>query len=164
MEDRLETPEIDVEKVMKQIRENVRKRRQGFPPSKAASPLPPDQVAADLTSLHRGNDIYPLRFTSHRRVLGRFVVLAKKMLQQLLTPILERQLAYNAANTRVTSSLWEQIATLRQQQAEVLQALRAEVGAQLAGVQQQQAAVQAEIATVGQRQADTLQALRAATK
>jgi SAM-dependent methyltransferase len=161
MEDMLETPEIDVEKVMEQIRENVRKRRQGFPPSKAASPLPTDQVAANLTSLHRGYDIYPLRFTSHRRVLGRFVVLAKKMLQQLLAPILERQLAYNAANTRVTSSLWEQVATLRQQQAEALQALYAEMAAQLAGVQQQQAAVQAEVAALGQRQADILQALRA---
>jgi O-antigen chain-terminating methyltransferase len=164
MEDRLETPEIDVEKVMEQIRKNVRKRRQGLPPSKAASPLPPDQVAADLTSLHRGNDIYPLHFTSHRGVLGRLVVLAKKMLQQLLTPILERQLAYNAANTRVTSALWEQVATLRQQQAEALQALRVEVGAQLAGVQQQQAAVQAAVAAVGQCQADTLRALRAEAK
>ena len=164
MEHRPETPEIDVEKVMEQIRENVRKRRQGFPPSKTASPLPPDQVAADLTSLHRGSDIYPLRFTSHRRVLGRLVVLAKKMLQQLLTPILDRQLAYNAANTRVTSSLWEQVATLRQQQAEALQALRLEVKAQLAAVQQQQAAVQAEIATLRQQQAEALQALRAATK
>jgi len=163
MEDMLETPEIDVEKVMEQIRENVRKRRQGFSPSKAASPLPTDQVAADLTSLYRSCAIYPLRFTSHRRVLGRFVILAKKMLQHLLAPILERQLAYNAANTRVTTSLWEQVATLRQQQAEALQALRVEVGAQLAGVQQQ-AAVPAAVTAVEQRQADTLQALGAEAK
>ena len=159
MEDMLEIPEIDVEKVMEQIRENVRKRRQEFPPSDAASPPPTDQVAVDLTSLHRGYDIYPSHFTSHRRVLGRFVVLAKKMLQKLLTPILERQLAYNAANTRVTSYLWEQVEKLRQQQAtalqalqeqmeglgqhhtDVLQAMRAAVGAQVAGIQQQQAAV-----------------------
>ena len=49
----MESPKIDVEKVMEQIRENVRKRRQEFPPSKATSPLPTDQDVADLTSLHR---------------------------------------------------------------------------------------------------------------
>jgi SAM-dependent methyltransferase len=170
MEDRLEIPEIDVEKVMEQIRENVRKRRQELPPSQVAGPPPIDQVPADLTLLHRNHNIYPMHFTSHRKVWGRCVVLAKKVLQKLLTPILERQLAYNVANTRVTSHLWEQvttlyqqqadalqalrlIATLRQQQADALQALRAEVGAQVAGGLQQQA-------DALQRQADALQALR----
>src|SRR5262249_15331936 len=103
--------------------------------------------------LHSGHDIYPLRFTSHRRVLGHFVVMAKKMLQQLLTPILERQLAYNVANTRVTSSLWEQVESLRQQQATALQALRADVVAQVAAVQQQATALQALRAEVGAQMA-----------
>ena len=168
MEDMLEIPEIDVAKVMEQIRENVRKRRQEFPPSNAASPPPTDQVLVDLTSLHRGYDIYPTRFISHRRVLGRFVVLAKKMLQKLLTPILERQVAYNAANTRVTAYLREQVETLRQQQATALQALQQTVTEQMEELGQQQAtALQALQQTVteqmeelGQQQADALQALR----
>jgi SAM-dependent methyltransferase len=126
MEDMLEAPEIDVEKVMEQIRENVRKRRQEFPLSRTVSAHPTDQAAVDLASLRKGYDIYPPSFTSHRRVLGRLVVVAKKMLQQLLMPILERQVAYNAANTRLTSSLWEQLNILLQQQAEVSQALRVE--------------------------------------
>src|SRR6266705_2290565 len=183
MEDMAGSPEIDVAKVMEQIRENVRKRRQEFPPSEAVSPPPTGQMAVDLTSLRRGYAIYPIHFTSHRRVVGHFVVLVKKLLQKLLTPILERQLAYNAANTRVTSHLWEQATALQalqqtvtaqleelgqeqaavealgQRQADALQALRAEVGAQMAGVQQQQAAdVGAQVAGV-QQQADALQAL-----
>ena len=170
MEDMLESPEIDVEKIMEQIRENARKHRQGFSPSDAASPLPTDQVAVDLTFLHRDYDIYSIHFTSHRRGLGRFVVLIKKLLQQLLTPILERQSAYNAANTRVTSYLWDQAEKLRQRQAHALQALQE----QMEGVQQQQAAVQAKVVALGhqqvamqaavealgQQQADALQALR----
>ena len=148
MEDMAGSPEIDVAKVMEQIRENVRKRRQEFPPSEATSPPPTGQMAVDLTSLRRGYAIYPVHFTSHRRVVGHFVVLVKKLLQKLLTPILERQLAYNAANTRVTSHLWEQ--------ATALQALQQTVTAQLEELGQKQAAVEA----VGQRQADALQALR----
>src|SRR6266704_280638 len=134
MEDMAGSPEIDVAKVMEQIRENVRKRRQEFPPSEAVSPPPTGQMAVDLTS--------------HRRVVGHFVVMVKKLLQKLLTPILERQLAYNAANTRVTSHLWEQ--------ATALQALQQTVTAQLEELGQEQAAVEA----LGQRQADALQALR----
>src|SRR5262249_51745559 len=48
-----------------------------------------------------------------------------------------------------------------QQQATALQALRAEVGAQMAAVQQQQAALQAEVTAWGQSQGDALQALGA---
>jgi SAM-dependent methyltransferase len=161
MEDMLETPEIDIEKVMEQIRGNVRKRRQKFPPFKAANPLPTDQVATDLTSLHRDSDIYPLRFTSHRRVLGHFVVLAKKLLQQLLTPILERQLAFNTATARLTSSLWEQVVRLCQQQDTALQALQEQLWG---GAQQHISALQAlraEMVALGQAQSDALQALRA---
>src|SRR5262249_14393150 len=168
MEDRLEIAEIAVEKIMEQIRESVRKHQQEFSPSAAVSTPPTDQVAVDLTTLHRDYDIYPLHFASHRRVWGRFVVLAKKTLQKLLTPILARQLAYNAANTRVTSALWEQVAALRQQQADALQTLRMEVGAQVAGLQQQQAdalqtlrmEVGAQVAGLQQQQADALQTLR----
>src|SRR6266704_1815040 len=152
MEDMAGSPEIDVAKVMEQIRENVRKRRQEFPPSEAVSPPPTGQMAVDLTSLRRGYAIYPIHFTSHRRVVGHFVVLVKKLLQKLLTPILERQLAYNAANTRVTSHLWEQ--------ATALQALQQTVTAQLEELGQKQAAVEA----VGQQQADALQALRVAAE
>src|SRR5262249_47024730 len=52
------------------------------------------------------------------------------------------------------------VEALVQQQTDALQALRAEVGAQVVGVQQQQAAGQAAVETLVQRQTDALQALR----
>ena len=174
----METPKIDVEQVMEQIRENVRKRRQEFPPSKATSSLPTDQDVADLTSLHRNHEIYPLRFISHRRVLGHFVVLAKKLLQQLLTPILERQLAFNTATARLTSSLWKQVAALYQQQETALQALQEQLwgstaahrclagaagrdGSIRTGSERCPAGAAGRGGSVGTGQSDALQALRA---
>src|SRR5262245_19777893 len=130
MEDMAESPEVDVERIMEQIRENVRKRQQrespsddaSPPPSDGASPPPPEPVLEELTALHCGYALYPLHFTSHRRGVGLMVVWAKKLLQKLLTPVLERQSAYNAANARVSAQLWEQAGTWRQQQATALQA------------------------------------------
>jgi SAM-dependent methyltransferase len=118
-----ETPEINVEKIMERIRENIRKRRQE-PAVPTPTPLvPPDQFAADLGLLHSHYDIYHLHFTSHRRALGRLVVSAKKLLRTLLTPILERQVAYNGANARVASAFWEYLAKTSAEQASALQAL-----------------------------------------
>src|SRR5262249_55598155 len=107
---------------------------------------------------HRGYAIYPGHFTSHRRVVGHFVVFVKKLLQKLLTPIWERQAAYNAANTRVTTHLWEQAEALRQQQATALQVMQQTGTAQVEELEQRQAAV----AAVGQRQAESLESLRTA--
>ena len=89
------------------------------------------------------------------------MVLAKKLLQQLLTPILERQLAFNTATARLTSSLWKQVATLYQQQETALQALQEQLWG---GAQQHTGALQAlraEMVALGQAQSDALPALRA---
>ena len=77
--------------------------------SNLSGSLPNDPVSADLVSLHRNYNIYYTRFSSHRRVLGPCVVFAKKMFRKLLTPILMRQVAYNAANTRVVTHLVEEL-------------------------------------------------------
>ena len=42
---------------------------------------------------------------SHRRVLGSLVLTTKKAIRKLLAPILDRQVAYNAASTRVATHL-----------------------------------------------------------
>lgn len=174
--------EVNVEQVMEQIREDIRRRRQGSSPADGGSPASHNPVAADLASLHNTYDLSRVYFTSHRRVLGRFVIFAKQGLRKLLSPILQRQLAYNAANTRVASYLWEQVEGIRQQQAAALpalreitlgqidsleqqqvtalQALQVEVAEQVEGIRRQQAAVQEEIAGLGQQQATALHALR----
>jgi ubiquinone/menaquinone biosynthesis C-methylase UbiE/cell division protein FtsB len=141
---------VDVEKIMQQIRKDISARRPEFSPAKS-DVLPPDgQVANDIASLHSGYDIYHIRFASHRKALGWLVILLKKMLRRLLTPILERQLAYNAANTRVASHLWQQVERMSQQ--------HAMVRAELEALRQQQMALQTELTALRQ-QAEALQRL-----
>jgi O-antigen chain-terminating methyltransferase len=178
-----ERQQIQVEASTEQIRENLRQQQEIIPA--AAANLPSDApVAADLTSLHSGYDIYHIRFTSRRKVLGWLVVLAKRVLRQLLTPILERQLDYNAANARMISHLWQraialqqisqelagqigrvhqelagQIGRVQQEQAAALQVLQAELAGQIGGVHQEQVAallaLRAELAgQIGRVQAE----------
>jgi tRNA (mo5U34)-methyltransferase len=71
-----------------------------------------EQGSDDLTLLRSAGDLTRIAFTSHRRRLGPLVVLAKKGLSRLLTPILERQTAYNTANARVIASLKNEISAL----------------------------------------------------
>ena len=76
------------------------------------SPAKGNQRIVDLELLLIGGDLTRMNFTSHRRALGPLVVLAKKTLSRLLTPILERQTAYNAANTRLITSLKDEFSAL----------------------------------------------------
>jgi 2-polyprenyl-3-methyl-5-hydroxy-6-metoxy-1,4-benzoquinol methylase len=77
------------------------------------------------------------------------IVYAKKILHRLLTPVLERQSAYNAVNTRLMSALWERAERLQEEQAAVLEALRAEETAFLEALREAAAfrALQAEVAS-----------------
>ena len=103
-----EVQEIDVEQIMERIRENIRRRRSAgdIPtPEHDTSPFLHGQVAADLDYLHSGYDINNMPLVSHRRILGSFVLVTKKVIRKLLAPILERQVAYNAASARVATAL-----------------------------------------------------------
>ena len=139
-----QTQEIDVEQVMRRIREHIHRRRaaEGYPtPEKRAFPFDDGQTAADFAYLHSGYNIQHVSFASHRRILGPLVVAVKKALRKLLTPILERQSAYNAASARVTTHIRdsiealnrqhalvsEQIETFERRQADVLFKLREEI-------------------------------------
>src|SRR6266498_1446580 len=155
------TQEIDVERIMQQIRESIRKRQLESSVSEVALPARNGQLATDLAALHSGYDIYHIHFTSHRRLFGWLVVSAKKVLRKLLTPILERQLTYNATNARIASLLWQQLEQISQQQAAMLPAFRAEVEARLMEMGQRQTAVEVQLREVEQRQAMALQAARA---
>jgi O-antigen chain-terminating methyltransferase len=159
--------EIDVEQLMEQIRTTTGKRGLATPRLESTTDLPESQGPADFALLRNSYDVYHVDFTSHRKLTGRLVVLIKSVLRKLLTPILERQLVFNAATTNVTQYLAEQVEGVRQQQAAALQAMRAEIAEQVEGVRQQQAAalqaMRAEIAEqvegVRQQQAAALQTL-----
>jgi SAM-dependent methyltransferase len=149
------TQEIDVDQVMECQREC------SF--AEGPSPSSNGTMAADLASLQSNHDIYHLHFTSHRRGLGRFVVLAKQVLRKLLTPVLERQLAYNAANTRIAYYLNKQMESLRQQQAATTPALREMVVEQVEGFYQSvREMVVEQIEGLGQQQTAAFQKLREA--
>ena len=117
---------IDVEQIMERIRENIRRRRStGESPTSEnhVSPFDDGQAAADFAYVHSGYDIRNASFVSHRRVVGPLVAAAKKALRKLLNPILERQVLYNAASTRVATHIKEWIETLDRQQAQAVQAV-----------------------------------------
>src|SRR5687768_8391163 len=100
--------EIDVEEIMERIRERIKHRRSvsDIPaPEHEPSPFAHGQVADDFAYLHSGYDLNTVSFVSHRRVLGSLVLAAKKVIRQLIAPIVERQSAYNAASTRVVTHL-----------------------------------------------------------
>ena len=176
---------IDVKELMEQIREKIRKRQQGLSHSDPANALSDGPVAADLACLQSSYNISHIHFTSHRKGLGWLVVLAKQVLRKLLTPILERQLAYNAANTRIANHLCKQVAGVLQQQAATSQALqeivveqveefyrvvRGLVVEQIEGLGQQQAmafqtlreVVVEQVEGLGQQQKTAVEALRKA--
>ena len=89
------------------------------PPSSEATRAPSEgEMVADMTSLHAEYDIRNTPLTSHRRVVGPAISLTKKILRQLVTPVLKRQVSYNAANTRLVAQLKQQGEALAQQQAE----------------------------------------------
>jgi SAM-dependent methyltransferase len=130
--------EINVDELMAQVRENLSNRQR----SRAdLTPLPSANgpVTADLAALERSHDIYHLHLTSHRKILGPFILLAKKVVKQLLTPSLERQSEYNGANNRVALHLWQQTVTLQKISSELAEQLRAgrqELAEQVAGRQE----------------------------
>lgn len=120
--------DIDVEQIVKQVRENIRQRRSvedSLTSAQRVSPFEAGQPAIDFASLHSHFDIRDIPLASHRPLIGSVVVGVKRLLRKLLTPILERQVAYNRANARVTTHIKECIEKLDSRQA---QALRAATG------------------------------------
>jgi SAM-dependent methyltransferase/predicted transcriptional regulator len=145
-------PEVDVSQIMKQIREDMMgERREGedLKPPRNSGAASDGQVAADLAALHAHWDVYNIPSTSHRGAAGLFIVFMKRVLRKLLTPILTRLVAYNAANTRIITHLREQTAALGQEQAQL--------GQEQAQLRQEQAQLRAEVLV---SQARTLQTLR----
>ena len=155
--------QIDVKEIMEQIREKIRKRQQGFSHSDPANALSDGPVAADLACLQSSYNISHIHFTSHRKGLGWLVVLAKQVLRKLLTPILERQVAYNTANTRIAYHLCKQVAGVLQQQTATSQALQEIVVEQVEELYRVvRDMVVEQIEGLGQQQAMAFQTLREA--
>ena len=124
--------DIDIEQVVKQLREHVRRRndvKESFTTANRVYPFADGQAALDLARLHSGYDVQDVAFTSHRAVVGSVVTVLKRILRKLLTPILERQVAYNAANTRAIAHIKECLEKLDRRQAHALQMVNSQLEA-----------------------------------
>jgi 2-polyprenyl-3-methyl-5-hydroxy-6-metoxy-1,4-benzoquinol methylase len=156
--------QFNVQEMVDQVRARIRTRQVRFGDVDPIGILSDGPVASNLASLQSNYDIYNVDFTSHRRGLGWLVVLAKRLLRKLLTPILERQFAYNTANTRIAHHLCRQIAEALHQQAatsQTLQTLQEVVVEEIEGVYQTVRRVVVEpIEALGRQQPEAAQAMR----
>jgi 2-polyprenyl-3-methyl-5-hydroxy-6-metoxy-1,4-benzoquinol methylase len=158
--------EIDVDRLMEQIRASRERGHAGVIPSQATAAFDSHQEPAELAFLQSSYDIYHIDFTSHRKVLGRVVLFLKRVLRQLMTPILERQCAFNAASARVASHLQQQTSQLQQQSAQLqqqsaqLQQQSAQLQQQSAQLQQRDSYLHEQMEEVRQQRSAVLQALR----
>jgi 2-polyprenyl-3-methyl-5-hydroxy-6-metoxy-1,4-benzoquinol methylase len=156
--DLMEDPHhISVQEMVDRIRGAIQNPPQKLGSADPNGGLSHGPVGLDLASLQNNYDIYNIHFTSHRRGIGWFVVQAKRLLRKLLTPILERQLAYNAANTH----LWRHIAETFQRQAATSQALQKVMAEEIEGLYEAVRRIVVEpVEALGQQQTAAVQALR----
>jgi 2-polyprenyl-3-methyl-5-hydroxy-6-metoxy-1,4-benzoquinol methylase/glycosyltransferase involved in cell wall biosynthesis len=138
-----------------------------LPTPEAIRPPADDDVVASMISIHANYDISNTPLTSHRRVVGPVVGLTKKIIRQLVTPILRPQVSYNAANTRVVTHLKQQgeflgrqhaeLSTQLDQQGEFLGEQRMQVRQQAEALGRQQAQLQQQAEALGRQQAQLQQ-------
>ena len=111
-----------------------------------------DEDDEDIALLKAGFDIYNIPITSYQRRLGSAVIAVRKIVRKLLRPVLERQVIYNFANTRVVQTLSLQLQKLQENQQNLEKKIKSEfssgfpeVTAQLETQQNAIAAFQSEI-------------------
>ena len=121
---------VDVEEIMERIRDNLRRGRAPADGGTAESrddSTQHSQATADLDFLTSGYDVRQFALVSHRRVFGKVVIGLKRSIRQLLTPILDRQVACNAAVVRVIADTRDWIAALERRRGEAAEAIEARI-------------------------------------
>lgn len=101
----------------------------------------------DIALLKAGFDIYNIPITSYQRRLGSVVIAVRKIVRKLLKPILDRQVIYNFANTRVVQTLSIQLQKLQENQQTLEKKLRSELSSGSPEVKAQLETQQRAIAT-----------------
>ena len=113
----------NLDQTMEQIRTQVRNSRlptePGSAPATAAPPGTDQPLQADLEALNQAYDLSRVSLDPNRRMLGRTILTAARIVGGLLKPIIRRQSEYNAANTRLTSHLKGQMDLLLPQMQEI---------------------------------------------
>lgn len=147
--------EVPTQQIIDKLRQTLEPRIPiaGAPQSQIKnSSIALDGEDEDIALLKAGFDIYNIPITSYQRRLGSVVIAVRKIVRKLLRPVLERQVIYNFANTRVVQTLSSQLQKLQEDSANLDRQIQSEfsnrfleVTAQLATQQQAIAALQSQI-------------------
>ncbi len=82
-------------------------------------------IESDLILLRSNYDVARAPFSSHRRRIGRLIILIKNAARELLVQLLDRQTSYNAAAARVLSHLDRKLDAIVQEQRRIERRLEA---------------------------------------
>ncbi len=147
--------EIPTQQIIDKLRQTLEPRigiAEPSLPARGNSAIARDEDDEDIALLKAGFDIYNIPITSYQRRLGSAVIAVRKIVRKLLRPVLERQVIYNFANTRVVQTLSIQLQKLQENQQNLEKKIKSEfssgfpeVTAQLETQQNAIAAFQSEI-------------------
>ena len=116
-------PEVDVQRLVDEVRERVRYRQSlaGRLRAKPIPALPLDgALVEELKRLVDAWNVYEAPITVERGLTAPLVVL-KRALRRLLAPVLARQVAFNAATMRIVTQLAEQLDVIASRQEDLLE-------------------------------------------
>jgi len=115
---RLEYEEIPTQQIIDKLRQTLEPRIGIAQPlsGRENSTIAQNEDDEDIALLKTGFDIYNVPITSYQRRLGSVVIAVRKIVRKLLRPVLERQVIYNFANTRVVQTLSTQLQKLQENQ------------------------------------------------
>jgi hypothetical protein len=151
----LQYEEIPTQQIIDKLRQTLEPRigiAEPSLPGRENSAIARDEDDEDIALLKAGFDIYNIPITSYQRRLGSAVIAVRKIVRKLLRPVLERQVIYNFANTRVVQTLSIQLQKLQENQQTLEKKIQSEfssgfpeITAQLETQQKAIAAFQSEI-------------------
>lgn len=126
---RLQYEEIPTQQIIDKLRQTLEPRIGIADPSlpgRKNSAIARDEDDEDIAVLKAGFDIYNIPITSYQRRLGSAVIAVRKIVRKLLRPVLERQVIYNFANTRVVQTLSIQLQKLQENQQNLEKKIKSE--------------------------------------
>ncbi len=127
-EESLQYEEIPTQQIIDKLRQTLEPRIGIAQPlsERENSTIAQNEDDEDIALLKTGFDIYNVPITSYQRRLGAVVIAVRKIVRKLLRPVLERQVIYNFANTRVVHTLSTQLQKLQENQQTILNKIESE--------------------------------------
>ncbi len=129
--------EIPTQQIIDKLRQTLEPRigiAEPSLPGRENSAIAGDEDDEDIALLKAGFDIYNIPITSYQRQLGSAVIAVRKIVRKLLRPVLERQVIYNFANTRVVQTLSIQLQKLQENQQTLEKKIQSEFSSGFPGV------------------------------